>query len=85
MQAEYLEKLVELDKRNSGLIKRLAKLYEKLKDKENAVKYYQKYLSIAPQSEEAEKIRQKLNKLENTEMVQEEGLIDKIMRMFNKG
>lgn len=85
MQAEYLEKLIELDKRNSGLIKRLAKLYEKLKDKENAVKYYQKYLSIAPQSEEAEKIRQKLNKLENTEMVQEEGLIDKIMRMFNKG
>ncbi len=83
-QAEYLEKLVELDKRNSGLIKKLAILYEKLKDKENAVKYYQKYLSIAPQSEETEKIRQRLNKLENTEMVQEEGLIDKIMRIFSK-
>lgn len=84
MQAEYLEKLVELDKRNAGLIKKLAKLYEKLKDKENAVKYYKKYLSISPQSEETEQIQQRLNKLENTEMVQEDGLIDKIMKMFTK-
>lgn len=83
-QAEYLEKLIELDKRNSVLIKKLARLYEKLKDKENAVKYYQKYLSISPQSEETDAVRQRLNKLENTEMVQEEGLIDKIMKIFAK-
>lgn len=84
MEAEYLEKLVQLDKRNANAIKRLAKLYEKLRDKENAIKYYEKYLSFTPQSEETEQIRRKLNKLENSEMVQEEGLIDKIMRFFNK-
>lgn len=84
MQAEYLEKLLETDKRNSALIKQLAEIYERLKSKPEAIKYYQKYLSVAGESAESEKVRQKLAKLENVQMEQEEGLIDKIMRFFNK-
>lgn len=83
-QAEYLEKLLETDKRNTVLLRQLAEIHERLRNKPEAVKYYQKYLSITGDSPETEKIRQKLAKLENSEMVQEEGLIDKIMRFFNK-
>ncbi len=83
-QVEYLEKLLETDKRNSVLIRQIAEIYEKLRNKPEAVKYYQKYLSITGDSPETEPIRRKLAKLENTEMAQEEGLIDKIMRFFNK-
>ena len=85
MQAEYLEKLLETDKRNASLIRQLAEIYERLKSKPEAVKYYQKYLSVTGESPETEKVRKKLAKLENTQMEQEEGLIDKIMRFFNKG
>ncbi len=84
IQAEYLEKLLETDKRNASLIKQLAEIYERLKSKPEAVKYYQKYLSVTGESPETEKVRKKLAKLENTQMEQEEGLIDKIMRFFNK-
>lgn len=83
-QAEYLEKLLETDKRNTGLMKQIGELHEKLRNKPEAVKYYQKYISIAPDTPETEKIRHKLAKLENTEIEQEEGLIDKIMKFFNK-
>ena len=84
MQAEYLEKLLETDKRNLNLIKQLGELQEKLKNKPEAIKYYKRFLEVAQQGVEFEKIQAKLAKLENTEMVQEEGLIDKIMRFFNK-
>lgn len=83
-QVDYLEKLLETDKRNSTLVRQIAELYEKLRNKPEAVKYYQKYLSITGDSPETEKVRKKLAKLENTEMEQEEGLIDKIMKFFNK-
>lgn len=83
-QAEYLEKLLETDKRNTTLIKQIAEIYEKLRNKPEAVKYYQKYLTISTDGTDAEKIRQKLAKLENTQMQAEEGLIDKIMKFFNK-
>ena len=84
MQAEYLEKLLETDKRNLSIIKKLAELHEKLRNKDLAVKYYKKFTEIAPEGKELEKVQEKLAKLENTQMVQEEGLIDKIMRFFNK-
>lgn len=83
-QVDYLEQLLETDKRNTALIRQIGELHEKLRNKPEAVKYYQKYISITGDSPETDKIRRKLAKLENTEMEQEEGLIDKIMRFFNK-
>lgn len=84
--AEYLEQLIEADKRNFNAMKKLGLMYEKIKDKQGAVNYYKKYLQTAPQSDEYTQIQNKLVKLENTEMTPdiEEGLIDKIMRFFNK-
>lgn len=84
-EADYLEKLYELDNRNAIVVKRLAKVYEKIKNKPGAVEFYKKYLELAKGAQDYEQIRQKLQKLEHTELVQEdEGLLDKIMRFFNK-
>lgn len=83
-QADYLEKLLETDKRNIILLHQLGNLHEKLRNKDEAVKYYKRYLEIASEGPEFEKVQKKLAKLENTQMEQEEGLIDKIMRFFNK-
>lgn len=83
-QADYLEKLLETDKRNIILLHQLGNLHEKLRNKDEAVKYYKRYLETASEGPEFEKVQKKLAKLENTQMEQEEGLIDKIMRFFNK-
>lgn len=84
-EADYLEKWYELDKRNAILVRRLAKVYEKIKNKPDAVEFYKKYLELAKGAQDYAQIEQKLQKLEHTEFVQEdEGLLDKIMRFFNK-
>lgn len=84
-ECDYLEKWYEADKRNHLLIKRLAQCYEKLKNKPAAVDCYKKYLQVATTAQDYETVKAYLAKLENTEMVEEEGLIDKLMRFFNKG
>ncbi len=84
-EADYLERLYELDKRNTIVIRRLAQVYEKIKNKPEAVEFYKKYLELAKGSADYEKIQQRLEKLEHTEFIQEdEGLLDKIMKFFNK-
>lgn len=83
-ECDFLEQWFEVDKRNYSLIKRLAQTYEKLKNKPSAVEYYKKYLQTATTAQDYEAVKNHLAKLENTEMENEEGLIDKIMRFFNK-
>ena len=83
-EVDYLEKWYELDKRNAIVVKRLAKLYEKLKNKPSAIEFYTKYTQIASNAEDIDIMRAKLQKLEHTEMQEDEGLIDKIMKLFNK-
>ncbi len=81
-QIKFLEKLYELDTKNCVVIKTLAKTYEKTKNKEKSLEFYNKFIVIAPVGEDYEQIKQKLAKLEKTEFKEEEGLIDKIMRLF---
>lgn len=83
-EAQILEKLYLLDSRNSLVVKKLAKAYEKIKNKEKALEFYNKFLSIAPVSDETEQIKIKIQKLESTAMVEDEGLIGKIMNLFAK-
>lgn len=84
-EADYLEKLVSVDKRNSAAIKKLAQIYEKNKNKLKAIEYYNKFVSISPADDEVQKVREKIKKLESSDYAEEEGLLDKIMRFFNKG
>lgn len=83
-QAEYLLKLYHLDKRNSTTVRQLGETYEKLRNKPAAVECYEKYLEIGKGNPDYSKIQHKLEKLQNTEMQEEEGFIDKIMKWFNK-
>lgn len=83
-QADYLEKLYELDKRNAVTVRKLAAAYEQLHNKPAALEFYNKYLELGKGNSDYEKIQKKVEKLSNTEMQEEEGLIDKIMRWFNK-
>ena len=84
MQAEYLLKLYKLDKRNSTVVRKLGEAYEKCHNKPNAVECYEKYLEIGKGNPDYEKIQAKLNKLANTEMSEDEGLLDKIIGWFSK-
>lgn len=83
-QADFLEKLYELDKRNASVVKNLAKAYEKLRNKPAAIEFYNKFLEIGKGLPDYEKIQNKVEKLAHTDMQEDEGLIDKIMRWFNK-
>ena len=83
-QTDYLERLYELDKRNALVVKQLARAYEKIKNKPSAVEYYEKYIQLAPNAQDSQSIRQKLQKLEHTEFQEDEGFLDKIMKIFNK-
>ena len=84
MQCEYLEKIYELDKRNAMIVKKLAQIYEKLKNKPAAIEFYKKYISLAQNANDYTAIKNKITKLENVNMEEDERLLDKIMRFFNK-
>jgi len=83
-QVETLEQLYELDKRNAIVIKNLAKACEKIKNKEKALKYYNKLVSISPVNGDYEAAQAKIKKLESSDMESDEGLLGKIMGLFAK-
>lgn len=80
--AEILEKLYELDNKNTIVIKKLAKIYENIKNKEKALEFYNKLVSVLPVNEDYEQAKEKIKKLEATEMEEDEGLLEKIMKLF---
>lgn len=83
-QADYLEKLYELDKRNAVVVKNLAITYERLRNKPSAIEFYNKFLEIGKGMPDYEKIQNKVEKLAHTDLEEDEGLIDKIMKWFDK-
>ena len=83
-QADYLLKLYKLDKRNASVVRKLGEAYEKCHNKQASIECYEKYLEIGKGNSDYAKIQHKLEKLNNTEMSEDEGLLDKIMNWFNK-
>lgn len=81
-EAETLEKLYMLDNKNLLVVKKLATAWEKTKNKEKALKYYNKFVSFSPANDEYEQVKTKIKKLENIEMEEDEGLLGKIMGLF---
>ncbi len=84
MQAEYLLKLYHLDKRNALTVKKLGEAYDKLKNKSAAIECYEKFLEIGKGSPEYSKIQHKLEKLQNTDVQEDDGFLDKFINWFNK-
>lgn len=85
---EYYEKLTKIEPNNFENYKQLGFCYEKIKNNNLAKQAYEKYLEKAPLSPDTEKIKEKVSKMETTtsysEANSEEGLIDKIFKMFSK-
>lgn len=84
-QTDYLEKLLEIDSRNTDCLKRLGTAYQKLKNYPSAIHYYNEFLKYNNDIAQNEVIKEKLSKINGLENQEEsEGLIDKIMKFFNK-
>lgn len=83
-EAEILEKLYAIDSKNSTIIKKLAMAYEKIRNKQKALEYYNKYISGVHVADDTEQVKAKIAKLQSTPMQEEDGLLDKIMKIFIK-
>lgn len=83
-EAETLEKLYEVDNKNALVVKKLANAYEKVKNKDKALEYYNKFISISPVNDEYEQVKLKISKLESTAMEEDEGILGKLMNLFAK-
>ena len=86
-ELEILEKLYNLNKKNTIVIKKIAQTCEKTKQKQKALEYYKKYLENSLIDDEYHNVEQKVQSLEgSTDVVveEDEGLIGKIMKIFAK-
>ena len=86
--AVYYEKLAKTDTNNYEVYNKLGLCYEKLKNTKRAKEAYEKYLAKAPLSPDSEKLKEKVSKMNAVDIPveggNEEGFIDKIMKIFNK-
>ena len=84
---EYLEKWKELKPNDAQAYYQLGVCYEKLKNMKSAKENYNIYLSKAPLSPDTEKLRERVEKMSDVGSApaeEDEGLLDKIMKIFGK-
>ncbi len=84
---EYYNKLIKIDSNDYDVYKQMGFCFEKLKDNASAKEYYEKYLAKAPLSPDSEKLKEKVSKMSivsSAPIQNEEGLLDKIMKIFGK-
>ncbi|MBQ8459687.1 tetratricopeptide repeat protein [bacterium] len=86
-QVKYLEKLVEVDSKDLDSLKLLAKSYEKVRANDKAIEIYSKYLELVKDPVEYKMAKDRLDKLSSLgsgDAEESVGLIDRIMKLFNK-
>ncbi len=81
---EYLQALAEINTKDYSTFLKLAKHAESNRRIDDAIDFYQKYLKFAPSSDEKEEVKRKLDLLSTGEMVEDEGFLDKILKIFVK-
>ncbi len=84
---EYYEKAIKTGTASYEVYYKTGLCYEKLKDLSSAKESYEKYLAKAPLSPDTEKLKEKLAKMDTSSSLAvsaDEGLIDKIMKLFGK-
>ncbi len=84
---EYYEKAVKTNNAGCEVYYKLGNCCEKLRDTVSAKEMYEKYLAKAPQSPDAEKLKEKLAEMDVSSSVSasaDEGFIDKIMKFFGR-
>lgn len=86
-QINCLEKIVQTGSYEPEVLKELAKTYEKNRAQNKAIETYKKYLEIVKDPADYKIIKNRIDRLENlgsSEAQESEGLLDKIMKIFNK-
>ena len=81
---DYLYQLADTNERDYETLLKLAKHSQKNRKIDDAIDYYEKYLKVAPNSDEKEEAKKQLNMLTTGEASDEEGLLDKILAIFSK-
>lgn len=81
---KYYEKLENINNKNYQVYKEIAFCYEKLKNNVLAKEYYQKYVDKAPLSPEVEEMKIKLSKMSDVTVAEDEGILEKIMKLFSR-
>lgn len=81
---EYLSAISEIDNKDHATFLKLAQHAENCRRIDDAIEFYEKYLKFAPNSSEKEAIKKKVDLLSSGEMVEEQGLLDRILGFFSK-
>lgn len=81
---EYLMAIAENNPKDYATLLKLGQHAENCRRTNEAIEYYEKYLKFAPNSDEKEEIRKRVNLLSSGEMIEEQGLLDKILGLFSK-
>lgn len=81
---DFYLKVEELNRNDTDILKDIAVCYEKLRKSASAKEYYQKYLDKAPLGQDTEDIKLKVSKMSDENVAEDEGLLEKIARLFSK-
>ncbi len=81
---DYYLKVEDINKNDIDILKDIAFCCEKLKKGALAKEYYQKYIDRAPLGQDLDNIKSKLFKMSDENVVEDEGLLEKIFRLFSK-
>lgn len=81
--SDFYEKAADNTK-NPQVFLKTAKCFEKLKREKIAKDYYEKYLAKAPISPETNLIKQKISELSDSDVTEDEGFLEKFLKMFSK-
>ena len=81
---EYLFELTEINNKDYTAYLKLAKHAENSRRTNEAIEYYNNYLKFAPNSDEKEEIKKRVELLVSGEIYEEEGFLDKIIGFFTK-
>lgn len=81
---EYLLAISEINTKDYETLLKLGQHAESCRRIDDAIEFYEKYLKFAPNSDEKEEIKKKVDLLASGEMIEEQGFLDKILGLFSK-
>lgn len=81
---EYLLAISEINPKDYETLLKLGRHAENCRRIDDAIEFYEKYLKFAPNSDEKEEIKKKVDLLSSGEMEEEQGFLDKLLGLFSK-
>ena len=81
---DYLYAISEINNKDYETLLKLGQHAEKNKKTGEAIDFYEKYVKFAPNSDEKELVKNKIQMLTTGEITEEEGILDKIIGFFSK-